>query len=186
MHGGNRRAGILVVAGNNTRRQNLAQFENAAQRHHLAIFVLNIELVDAVNIFAELPIGLQHNLVNLSTKVNIVNIAGAEVILQNREDAAYRYPHSLRLLTVNINIDIRSFGSIGCISISNFRSHIYLHEHILQRGFNLLRIVGIGGKQTIIHTAAHAQAHNCRRFKELNLSLRTIRNLSSDTVHDVG
>ena len=89
-------------------------------------------------------------------------------------------------MAVNINIDIRSLRGIGGISISNFRRHIYLHKHILQCGLNLLRIVRIGRKQTIIHTAAHAQSHNCRRLKELNRCLRTIGNFGTNTVHNIG
>ena len=80
-----------------------------------------MQLFQAVQILAVFPVGLNHNLVNLSAEVYVVDVAGAEVVLQNIIDAADAYLHGFGFFAVNRDIIVRRLSGIGRVGIGNVR-----------------------------------------------------------------
>ncbi len=75
LYGRDGRSGEFVVAVHGARRERDAGLEHTAQRNHVAAVVFDINLFDILHLIAERPVGLHVDVVHLSFKVHVVDVA---------------------------------------------------------------------------------------------------------------
>ena len=103
----------VVVADQCRRPDDDPDLEQAAQRHHLAFLVADIDAVDVVDVRPIRGLGLHLHLPGPAEQVHVVDVISAERCLKRLEDGVQRHAEDLNLVPVNIEVDRRVRGREG-------------------------------------------------------------------------
>ena len=152
----------------------------------MAVFVLDIQILNRFNVFAERPVRLDIHLVNLSSEVYVVDVAGAQIVLQQGVNVADGDTHAFRFLFIDGDINLRRFRGVGGECILDFRHGVHLLENALQGCVKHRGVGAVERLQTIVHTAAGTQTRNGRQLEEVNVGAGNSGEFGFNPVHDGG
>ena len=118
----------VVVAGDQLRTDDHLGGHQRAQRNHVALGVRHIDAIDVVEAASILGVGLDVDLPDSTIGVELVDEIAAHRRLQGLEDVADGDAQDLRLVAVDIEIDLGRVGAIGAEYARELRLLIGLED----------------------------------------------------------
>ena len=131
-----------------------------------------MELVDHVEIFAQLLRQLDFDLVGFSVLVEVVDVVGSELTLQRIEDGVDRDIHRFGLRPVDVKIEHRGVGVEGGERIDGFSGLHDPREEIVGCLRDILRRLITGCLQREGHAAGCAESHDGGRHERIDRGIR--------------
>ncbi len=143
LHGGERIAGAVagrgravdrdapveVVADQRRGPEHQAHRGERADRHHLALGVPHVHLEDVVDLAAEVLVGLDVDLPGAAEQVEVVDVEAAERALQRGEHVVDVDAQRLRLVAVEIEVELRRVGGEGAEHARQLGLLVGLDDH---------------------------------------------------------
>ena len=136
-----------------------------ADRDHLCLGVAHIDPVDVVHFFAKRGLGLDIDLPCAAEHVEVVDVVAAERRLQGIEDIGDLDAEHLRLVAVDIEIDLRRVGSIGAEHARELGLPVGRHEEAAERCREIGRRLALQRLQHVLEAAGTAEAENGRKVE---------------------
>ena len=95
------------------------------QRNAISGRIVDVNTVQTIHFIPESPIGLELDFVDLRSDIDVVDIGGCKIRLQRAVHRTDGDAQHLRLLTINVQVQMRRICRIATERIEEFRS---LHD----------------------------------------------------------
>ena len=142
-----------------------------AERHHVAVAVLDLEVLHRVGVHAEGGVGLDVHLPGAAEAVEVVDVVAAQVRLQRVEDVAELHPHLLDLLPVHVHVELRRLGAESVEQADEARLLVALGGQVVGRGLQRAIVHVPSGFYHQLEAAGVAQAAHRRRPEDQHARL---------------
>ena len=136
--GGHFRGHELVEAGYLPRSDHVGQGGYGAERHHLALVVLDVGVHDVVDAGAVFRRGLHLHLERVADQVEIIDVHGGQLALERRENAVHGHVHALRLFTVDVQEKLGRVRLIRAAGVHGPWQLVDLVQQFVRHAFQVL------------------------------------------------
>ena len=107
------RGAISVVAHHGLRSLHQLSFRQGAHGNHVAAPIPHVNAFDIVDALAKRGLGLQIDLPGAAKNIEVIDVVTAECGLQCIEDIADLDAEHLRLVAIDIEVNLRCVGGVG-------------------------------------------------------------------------
>ena len=131
-------------------------------RHHSALGVADVNLVDVVDIVAKRRLGLHVDLPGAAEHVEVVHVKAPQRRLKGVEYVGDLHSEHLRLVAVDVEVDLRRVCGIGAVDAGELGLGIRRHHQAAQRRRDVGGRLALQRLQRVLETAGAAEAENGR------------------------
>ena len=163
-----------VVAGDLHRPGGVADVDHRAQRHHVAVGVADLELLDGLRVHAEGGVGLDVDLPGAAEAVEVVDVVAAQVHLQRVEDVGQRHAHRLGPCPVDVHVELRRAGAEAVEQADQAGLLVALGGQVVGLGLQRVEVDVAGRFHHQLEAAGVAQAVHRRRPEDEHAGLRDL------------
>ena len=143
-----------------------------AHRHHRPLGVAHIDPIDVVHLVAKRRLGLDVDLPSAAEHVEVVDVEAAQRRLQRIEYVGDLHSEHLRLVAVDVEVDLRRVCGIGAVDAGELGLGIRRHQQAAQRRRDVGGRLALQRLQRVLETAGAAEAENGRQVeRERNRAL---------------
>ena len=160
-----------VVAGDLDRPGAVAHLGHRPQRHHVAVGVAHLELLDGFRVGAEGRVGLDVDLPGAAEAVEVVDVVAAQVRLQRVEDVGQRHPHRLGLLAVDVHVELRRAGAEAVEQADQARLLVALGGQLVRAGLQRVEVHVADALHHQLEAGGGPQARDRRRPEDQHAGL---------------
>ena len=164
-----------VVAGDLDRPGGVADLGHRPQRHHVAVGVADLELLDGLRVHAEGGVGLDVDLPGAAEAVEVVDVVAAQVGLQHVEDVGQLHPHRLDLGPVHVHVELGRAGAEAVEQADEAGLLVALGGQVVRLGLEGVEVDVAGRFHHQLEAAGVAQAVHRRRPKTFTRASGTSR-----------
>ena len=177
--------GEQVVARHALGPGDLAEGDEAAERHHLPVGAAHADLGDVLRIEPIVAVGLRRDAIGAAEHVEVVDVGRAHEHAHGLEDVGDRHLEHLRLVAVDVDEDLRRRGCEGREDVGDARRAVGLGHEVLRdlREFGRDRCRAYPAGASRSRPRAHA-AHR-RRDEDERLRLLDLRELAAHLLRDL-
>ena len=163
-----------VVAGDLHRPGAVAHLGHRPQRHHVAVGVAHLELLDGLRVHAEGRVGLDVDLPGAAEAVEVVDVVAAQARLQRVEDVGERHPHRLGLLAVDVHVELGRAGAEAVEQADQARLLVALGGQVVGPGLQRVEVHVADGFHHQLEAGGGPQARDRRRPEDQHAGLRDL------------
>ena len=182
--GGHFRGHELVETGYLPRPHHVRQGGYGAERHHLALIVLNVGVHDVIDGGAVLCRGLHLHLERVADQVEIIDVHGGQLALKRREDAADGHVHALSLFTVDVQEKLGGVRLIRAAGVHGSRQFVDFVQQVVGHSFQVFGSFLPAGLEHEGDAARQAQPHDGGRAEHGGLGRRNFITQDGSFLHD--
>ena len=148
----------------------IAEIDEVGERHHLPGLVAHADARDVLGLHAEAGIGLRRDAERAPEHVEVVDVGRAEVDAQRLEDRLQRHVQHLRLVAIDVDVELRRAGREGGEHVADAGHLVGRGDEVVGHLLELRR--GHVGAVLQAHREASLPAHAAHRRRDGDRGLR--------------